>query len=367
MLKVQFDHQIFSMQDYGGISRYFATLSKFLENSPDFEHRLSVLFSTNAYLADRHSILPEALGEFLLRKPSSYTKYNRRYFKGVAALNRFDVFHPTYYHPYFLKLVKKPVVITVHDMIHELYPSFFPNDPTSQNKQKVLARADHIIAISKNTKDDLKSIFNIPEEKISVIHHGYFEPVVYGLPQKAPLQLPPKYLLFVGSRASYKNFSKMVEAIAPIVRSARDVSVVCAGGGRFSIEEEEQLRKLGVAEKFSQVNAAEEDMPLLYQNALLFIFPSLYEGFGLPILEAFHNGCPIAISSTPSFLEVAGQAATYFDPTDLHSIHRTVEQLIVDESFRIQLAASGRLQLRAFSSAKCIKKTTEVYKRVVNG
>lgn len=367
MIKVQFDHQIFSMQNYGGISRYFSSLSNFIGNSAEFEHRLRVLFSRNAYLSDQHSILPKVLGDFLLKDYSSYNKYNRRYFKAIAALNRFDVFHPTYYHPYFLKLVKKPVVITVHDMIHELYPSFFPNDPTTQNKREVLARADHVIAISQTTKDDLKSIMNMPEENISVIHHGYFEPVVYGEPRKVSLRLPARYLLFVGSRAAYKNFSRMVEAIAPILNSDPDLSVVCAGGGPFSMDEEVQLRKLGLSKKVLQMNVAEQDMPALYKSALLFIFPSLYEGFGLPILEAFHNLCPIAISRTPSFNEVAGGAASYFDPLDLHSINRTVSELIDSKTLRNQLTAMGRLRLHDFGSAKCLQKTAEIYKRIVQG
>jgi len=355
------------MQDYGGISRYFASLSNFLGGSSDFEHRLRVLFSRNAYLSGQHSILPKSLGDFLLKDYSSYNKYNRRFFKAITASNRFDVFHPTYYHPYFLKLVKKPIVVTVHDMIHELYPSFFPNDRTSQNKREVLARADHIIAISETTKNDLKSIFNISEEKISVVHHGYFEPLLLGKLRKGALRLPARYLLFVGSRAAYKNFSKMAEAIAPIIHNDPDLSVVCAGGGRFSVGETEQLQKLGLATKFIQLNVEEQDMPALYQNALLFIFPSLYEGFGLPILEAFHNVCPIAISHTPSFKEVAGPAAAYFDPLDLNSIYQTVQELVENSALRKPLTNAGKVRLRNFRSATCMEKTASIYKSVVRG
>lgn len=355
------------MQDYGGISRYFASLSSFLGRSPDFEHRLKVLFSRNAYLSDQHSILPNALGEFLLKDYSTYNKYNRRYFKAITALNRFDVFHPTYYHPYFLKLVKKPVVITVHDMIHELYPSYFPNDRTTQYKREVLARADHIIAISDTTKNDLKSIFNLPDEKISVIHHGYFEPLIYGEARELTVRLPPAYLLFVGSRTAYKNFSKMVEAIAPILDDNPHLSVVCVGGGRFSVAEEKQFRHSGHSKRFLQMNVEEQDMPLIYKKALLFIFPSLYEGFGLPILEAFFHACPMAISRTPSFIEVAGQAASYFDPLDLHSIHQTVSELVDGETLRKQLVDMGKLRLQKFSAVNCMAKTAEIYRRVVQG
>ncbi|MBC7915475.1 MAG: glycosyltransferase, partial [Pyrinomonadaceae bacterium] len=217
-MKVLYDHQIFSMQEYGGISRYFATLNDQLNNFSDTKSSISILHSKNHYLKEPNKFWHGMLGNTFLNKQSRNYKWNKWFSRYTIRQNKFDILHPTYYHPYFLKVLKKPFVITVHDMIHELYPEFFDkNDIFTAYKRIVIPRADHIIAVSNSTKNDLQGLFNIPDEKITVIHHGFISPIIDTSASTLPIVLNEKYILFVGGRSAYKNFNRFILAIAPLM------------------------------------------------------------------------------------------------------------------------------------------------------
>src|ERR1019366_610887 len=129
--------------------------------------------------------------------------------KYLVKQNDFEVFHPTYYHPYFLKSLKKPFVLTVHDIIYELFPEYFATEPYKFYKQKLLSLADHIIAISECTKNDIQKFYDIEDSKISVIHHGYQIPM-----NEVPsifYSANDPYILFVGDRFGYKNFDLFIK------------------------------------------------------------------------------------------------------------------------------------------------------------
>src|SRR5690606_2346406 len=223
-----------------------------------------------------------------------------------------DIFHPTYYDAYFLSLLKRPFVLTVHDLTHEIYPEFFPqNDPFITHKREVIAKADHIIAISHSTAKDLQEVFGIAEKKISVIYHGYYKGHIQ---EDTDFPLPARYLLYVGDRAGYKNFTRFITAVAPLLRQDKELFVICAGGGEFRLAERELFYRNGISENILQRSATDPQLNNMYQKAIMFVYPSLYEGFGLPILEAFSNNCPVAMSDSSCFPEVGGNAVIYFDP-----------------------------------------------------
>lgn len=369
MVKVQFDHQVFSFQKFGGISRYFAALSTYLEKSPDFDHELKLLYSKNAYLSARNSIFHPRSESLFFQKHLTYF-LNQKYSERLLSLNDFDVFHPTYYNPYFLKNLKKPFVITVHDMIHELYPERFPKwDNTASRKKEVINRADHIIAISESTKSDLHRILNVPDSKISVIHHGLFNNILVeeneGKGSVFHKMEDNSYLLFIGSRKGYKNFDRFIEAAAPILHNNANLSIVCAGGGSFTENELKELERFRIKDKVVQISATESELNELYSKALFFIYPSIYEGFGLPILEAFHNSCPVAVSNTSCFPEVGGDAVVYFDPVDLHDMNQAMQSLVDSAELRKKLRQNGSERLSVFSTKECMEKTAAVYKSLV--
>jgi len=363
MLQLLFDHQTFSTQKYGGISRYFATLQNKLGNAEDIHAKTGLFYTNNYYLKDYPPSLNTAFGKLLLKKQRKIYKWNKKYSKYLVSKNNFDIFHPTYYDPYFIEVLKKPYVITVHDMIHELMPEYFsPSDIASTHKRQCIENAAHIIAISETTKRDLKDILNIPDERISVIYHG-FQPANIGQHHDAepPINLENAYLFYVGDRTGYKNFPRFIRAIASLLRT-KNIKLICAGGGAFQYAETELFNRMKIKQQVSQISATDPQLNLLYQNAKAFIFPSLYEGFGMSILESFHNKCPIILSNTESFKEIAGDAAAYFNPYEEQSILQTIERVISDEQYAAELVEEGSKRLLNFTIEQCINKTTAVYK-----
>ena len=174
MIKILYDSQMFDKQQYGGITRYFSNLITALERNSAFGVKVSVLATKNYYLSDIHKSAGSIFSGFLLSNLRRLSKWNKNYSRLCILKNDFDLFHPTYFHPYFLSILKRPFVITVHDMIYELYPQYFKeNDRTPQHKRQLIMAARHIIAISETTKRDLMQLLNVPAEKITVVYHGH--------------------------------------------------------------------------------------------------------------------------------------------------------------------------------------------------
>jgi glycosyltransferase involved in cell wall biosynthesis len=285
-LKILFDHQKFSLQRYGGISRYFANLNKGLNAQPGISSKIAALYSENEYVKNEPFILNNSLGKkFLAGKSNKIYKWNRRYSRWSVRLGNYDIFHPTYYDPDFLKDIKKPYVVTVHDMVYELYPQNFSDAVEVIAKKKaIITQANAIIAISQYTKRDILRIFPELEPKIHVVHHGY---ILGDEKSGAVIQTPQNFILFVGQRWHYKNFEGFIKAISPLLAQDANLNLVCAGGGKFTIEEEALLTQLKVNKQCIQLNVTDAELKQLYQKAQLFVYPSQQEGFGLPILEAF--------------------------------------------------------------------------------
>lgn len=361
-MKILFDHQAFSNQKYGGISRYFANLHYGLSASTDVESKLGLVFTHNAYI-NKKSLPAGGLLEPIIKKQSRRNKYNKWYCRHLLRQGDFDVFHPTYYNPYFLDSVKKPFVITVHDMIHELYPHYFATQDalTAGYKKQVINKADHIIAISECTKRDLQKFYSIPDDKITVIYHGY--KMSNDFVSSPRVEVRDKYLLFVGDRAVYKNFGLFVDATAPLLLKY-DLQLICSGGGDFTTTEQEVFSKVNITDRIQQISASDADLAALYANAEAFVYPSLYEGFGLPVLEAFSNNCPVIMSNTSSLPEVGGDAAQYFDPMSQSSIASAIEAVISNKNLQSELRTKGKQRLNLFNFDNTLKQTINVYKQV---
>ena len=363
MINILFDHQIFTMQAYGGISRYFANINHYANKEDDLQTDITLLKTNNHYIRDFPAPLNNFIGDILLSKQRKLFRWNERYAAYRIKQGNFDILHPTYYNPYFLKDNKMPYVITVHDMIHELFPEYFdPGDIFVRYKRMCIENAAHIIAISSTTKEDLKQILGVHDSRISVIHHGSTAALV-SVDEVAPRD-GANYLLFVGERRGYKNFFKFISAVAPLLHKDLSLVIICAGGGAFQDAERETFSRLKITQQISQRGVSDLELRQLYKNAIAFIYPSLYEGFGLPILEAFQNGCPVIASDTPCFKEIGQNALAYFNPTDEHDILRTIETVMTSEAERQVMAARGKILLSNFAMEKCIDKTLSVYRNI---
>ena len=369
-MTVLYDHQAFTGHVYGGVARYFYELIR----SYNQDHRITVdlplLYSNNDYIRGK-----------LFIPHHRYERWaeNRLANQAVSLLNRyhsiqrireghFDVFHPTYYHKYFLDdLGDKPFVLTFHDATSERYSQRFPDvgHHLPELKKKLLQRADRIIAVSEFSKLELQRFFGVSPERITVIHlgtslgNGITEVAKHVSPEPFP------YVLYVGKRPLYKNFDGFFRAMQPVMHRHKDIHIVCAGGGEFSREEQTAFRTAGLTARIHYRPATDESLLQLYQRARAFVFPSLNEGFGIPVLEAFRGGCPALLSDRSSLPEVGGSAATYFDPENVESITAAVEQVVFDDALRAEMSRRGRERLTLFSCEKTAAQTLSIYQSLV--
>lgn len=361
-MKVLFDHEIFSKQRYGGISRYFANIYNALQNSVDSEAEIAAFCTHNYYINDINGPFGRILSDTWLKKERRNYRWNKRYSKRIIAKNDFDVFHPTYFNPYFINQLKKPFVLTVHDMIYEIFPEYFPqHDPLPYYKRILMDKAEKIIAISENTKADILNYSNVTEDKIEVIYHGIDQqPNSY---EEVP-NLPEEYILFVGERTQYKNFHMVALAFKMLSLTHPNLKLVLAGGGAIKYGDSEFLLRNNILEKTIQISATDAQLNTIYKKAICFVYPSLYEGFGLPILEAFKNGCPVLLSNCSCFYEIAGDAAQYFDGFSLESLLESLTSIIELPETRMEMVKLGHKKLLSYPIEKCVAQTIALYQSI---
>jgi glycosyltransferase involved in cell wall biosynthesis len=280
-----------------------------------------------------------------------------------------DVLHETYYGAQPLCTSAKGRVVTVHDMIHERYAdNFSTKDPAIRYKRLAVDRADHVICISHSTKNDLCTLFDVPEHKVSVVHHGFerFDLGATSVTAFTAEQPQRPFLLYVGARGGYKNFARVLKAVAsrPVLQGAFDV--VAFGGGAFNAGELALISTLGFApQAVRQVGGGDEVLGSLYSAAAAFVYPSVYEGFGLPPLEAMVQNCPVVTSNSSSMPEVVGNAGEYFDPLDIDAQSDAICKVVFDAQRRSQLIELGRQRLPMFSWDRCALETQIVYQKVL--
>lgn len=359
-MRVLYDSHTFSEQTFGGISRYFVEL---MNNLPDeWEYTLPLYASENDYLKLLHKkIKPIPLRNFPEHRKLYY------FINGFADRNAlrkedYDVFHPTGFNPYFIERVLSPVVVTVHDMIYHygLNPGKH-TDEIMENMRRTILAADRIIAISKATKEAILNFYNLNESIIDVIHHG-FTPHA-GRTQKLEY-CPDRYILFVGHRGGYKNFTTLLDAFSRIAESDRSIHLLCTGRA-FSKKELKTIAARGLERRCSCRFIPVNDMHSLYANASCFVFPSKMEGFGMPILEAFAAGCPVILSNSSCFPEIAGNGGIFFDPDNPDELADKIEQTLCDPAFRDTKTLAAKQELERFSWQKTGVKTAETYLKAI--
>jgi glycosyltransferase involved in cell wall biosynthesis len=377
-MKILFDTQIFDWQINGGISRYFIELFLRFDKNEETDLLFKCSHSYNTYIQDTKWLTHgrmlknvEFKGKLRLIKKVNEIM-NRRYSNACLKAGKQDIFHPTYYETYFLKhLQQRPFVLTVYDLTHEKF--FARNaavEKTLEKKKTLIERASHIISISDNTKKDIVSYYNIAPEKITTVYlassftdKGENSTVT----EVEASSLPASYILFVGSRKEvYKNFIPFVKEAAPVLRKL-NIHLVIAGGNTLSDAETSLLKELDIYNRtVSFAHVSDAFLKYLYRKALVFVFPSLYEGFGIPVLEAMQCHCPVLLSNNSSLPEVGGAAAAYFDPFTTGDLGAVLEKIIPDEAGRKQMVIKGTEQSAAFSWDTTADKHIEVYKKLLS-
>ncbi|MDB4106723.1 glycosyltransferase family 4 protein [bacterium] len=361
-MKIAFDHLIFLNQRFGGVSRYLVRLMEQLRACGE-EVFVTGLIHQNSYLNDFGGAS---------RKPSYVSSLHPRlrrlsYEAGVlrsgAQLKRDrpDVLHESFYGGGRVGSKSLPRICTIHDMIHEIYPELADRDGrVSRIKRETVRRSDLVICISEQTKSDLIRFFGTSEEKIRVVYHGaeWFE----GEAEIPQIERP--FILYVGARSGYKNFDTLLEGYAsdPAIHSSFDL--LAFGGGGFNAAETAKIGSLGLVGKVRQLGGSDALLAGLYRNAKIFAYPSSYEGFGLPPLEAMSMDCPVIASNQSCIPEIVGDAAILVDPHSQSAWASALNELLTSEDKCDRLRAAGHSRLKMFRWEKCAEETLKIYQEI---
>ena len=292
---------------------------------------------------------------------------------GRIAAKRFapDIVHNTFYYP-ARAVPGARRILTIHDMIHERYPAMSRANPLiARWKAACVRMADHVICDSANTRRDVLDRYDVAQSKVSVTHLGYDDlvPLVSG---ESPAAFRSRlfgadvpYLLYVGARSSYKNFAGLLSAYATSKPLRENFQLLCFGGGAFTAAEKSAIARANVAGRVTQLAGSDAVLADCYARAALFVYPSLYEGFGIPPLEAMSLDCPVACGNNSSLPEVVGDAAATFDSSDFESIRAVIERVLASPSLTAELVERGRSRTRLFSWKKCAASLLDTYRSVL--
>ena len=360
-MRVTYDDQIFTMQRRGGISRYFVQIiNAFREDAG-----LAVDPTIAWRWTRNHHALSAGLGASLPVLGGSSGRVIRMLNRtGSFDHTRADLAHRTYYRADYLRRnVRMPTAVTVYDMTPEVMPHLFPGGNPHQNKQNYVRGASVVFCISENTRQDLLRVYGAIDATIIVTPLGVTEEFRSGV--AAPLWCPNDYILFVGNRSGYKDFQVVVEGLAELGDRGREVSLLAIGGGAFTEAETALMSRWGLGRRVFQRGASDGELPGIYAGAQAFVFPSRYEGFGLPALEAMACGTPSVLADSSSLPEVGGDAALYFAPGDSSQLVAQLDRLLHDVAVRQDLSSRGPARAREFTWGRTASETARGYRIAV--
>jgi glycosyltransferase involved in cell wall biosynthesis len=362
---------IFELQSIGGISRIFhEILPRMCELEPQLEIILVTQEKLMQPLPTHQKIYHKKVLSIdkILRPKKFWNRYKDDIRSAMESLLRVEgekkIFHTTYYT--YPSRWKGVIVSSVYDMIHEIYKEkYFPyphEDKLRARKKNCLQNSDAIISISKTTGEDVSDYYNMDVNKIHVVplaHNPIFHPLSQQEISDIPLITPRPFLLYVGNRKKHKNFKVLLNAYQ-IWEKRKDIDLVVVGPN-WDKGEISNLDGDGLMNRVHIISHIDDEgLCKLYNQALAFIFPSQYEGFGLPILEAMACGCPIVASRIPSTLEVAGNCPIYFDAQSVDGLIDAIEAALI-KGRGSEGVKSGIQASLEYSWDKTAKMTLNVY------
>ena len=365
-MQILYDGQIYADQAAGGINRYFANLISRLPENITPAITTAQLRNVNF---PEHKNLKTFFYQRFGFKPGRICYWlEQYYFQAVSCFNRFGVLHPTYYSLLSrqeMNQSKQPIVLTVYDMIHELFAEQMDADGQQREiKKRAILSADAIICISENTKKDLLELYSVPEEKVTVT---YLASEIDQTMADGSEPVPHRpYYLYVGSRnAGYKNFDTLVYAFAQAVSVEPEITL-CVVGSPFNAQEQQLLTELNLLDRVEHYQyASDRHLAKLYRHSLAFVYPSLYEGFGIPPLEAMACGTAVIAANSSSIPEVVGDAGILFNPQSTDDLADILLSLVNNSVQRDRLIEKGYQRAKLFSWDKTVAQTLDVYQSVV--
>lgn len=360
-------------QNCSGLGNYGRNTINLLDRFyPENKYKLFAPKLTNLYM------LPDSAE--VISPKTFFSQYFRSYWRlhQVAKLlseNNINIFHGlSHALPYGIEKTGIPSVVTIHDLIFMRFPEFYKRIDRKMYRSIYLSscqRATKIIAISEQTKADLITYFGIEPSKIEVLYQScdtrFYNRVGEELKSsvRLKLNLPEKFILSVGTIEQRKNQLAILKAVA---KEKLDIMVVILGKPTDYINELNQfINESGIQKQvlFLQ-NTTTEELQTIYQMAEVMVYPSFFEGFGLPVLEAQASGCPVITSNVSSLPEAGGDGALYINPGDAAEIGQALSNLLSDQQFRNELIQKGSVNAELFSEKHVAKRLMSFYNKVVN-
>lgn len=362
MSSVIFSPDIFEIQRHGGISRYFVELAENLKFLGETNIKVSVALHINYYLKnsgmDSGIYLPFSPSRLKLSKTiSSINRFNS---SALAKRCSYDIKHETFYRGGVEQLKASKTVTTIYDLVRE---KFTPNWHGYAAKQLSLNRADAVICISKATAYDLQNYYDVDPDKIFTIHLGvssrFFSKTN---PEKD--SVVKQQLLYVGGRDGYKDFKTLVMAFSQS-KTLRDNFQVLVFGSKFNASELNLMRSLKVLDAFTQTTGSDEDLIAAYRDSIALIITSIYEGFGLTVLEAMNSGCAVVSTRGGALAEIAGGLDYYFEPSNPESLIDAIQRVPSNYKSNQELKAWAREHSNKFTWQKTAENTLAIYRKLV--
>ena len=331
-MKVLYDHEIFWIQKTGGISRYFSCLIKELIKESSILPIVSAPIYKNIYLKN----------------------INQKYLKGFYLENK-PVFCGNLINFYNNFKTLKNILNEKPDIIHLTY---YSNYLINNNKDYVLT----VICISQKTKKDLINLYGVDETKISVIYLGGDHILTNNIELNKNLE---PFLLYVGSRArKYKWFNFFLESFAKSIKLKKDLKLVIFGDEVVSKQEYNLIKNNKLEDRIVFDSGDDAKLLSYYKNARAFVFPSTFEGFGLPLVEAMHSGCPVICNNIEVFREIASDSVEFFDYNNSDSLINSIEKVVYDSTYTSDLIKKGLNRAKQITWRHCSQSTENVYKYI---
>jgi glycosyltransferase involved in cell wall biosynthesis len=364
-MRVLYDGMTYVQQETGGINRYFANLIARLPD--DVEPTLTTATRRDLHFPRHPRLRVRYFKRFAFRPGRLSYWLEKRYFRHFS--KGFDIVHPTYYGTLSgmqWKAFRAKLVITVYDLIHErLGPHMVVPDVYASGKRAAIEAADAVLCISEHTRADLLDLYAVDPAKVHVTYLA----AELGLPETSAPSAgppPPMNLLFVGGRLGYKNFDALLHAFARLAPAYPGLLLRVVGSSPFNENEKAKIDAAGLRNRVYHLGSVDDaQLARLYQEATVFVYPSLYEGFGIPALEAMACGSPVVVADRTSLPEVVGNAGLRFDPDVPGALEEAIDALLRSPELRADLIRRGLKQQQRFDWDLTARQTVRVYETLL--
>jgi glycosyltransferase involved in cell wall biosynthesis len=356
---VLFTGDVFRLQPRGGISRYVVEIASRLRRPTRVAG--GVHGSVEA-LRLGELLAPAVRLPFFRGAPRLFAPLNHLIDRAELGRAGDAIVHPSYYRDPAGLPARSPVVVTVHDMTHERLPDRFrgiagaERDP-ARHKAALCRRAQLVLCNSESTRRDVLELLDVPESRVRLTPHASRDWA--GVTPRSVPEARTPFFLWIGERHGYKNFVPALEAWAGSTE-CRDTSLLCVGGKTFSAAERDTLRRLGVGARVARRACSDEQVRWAYEHAVALYYPSLWEGFGVPVLEALALGCPVVTSDRPPLHEVGGNATIFVDPEDRDALADGLRRAR-EQTREATCVAARQAQSARFSWDRCARQHEAAY------